>query len=353
MVVKGDAYLRAQDAEVAAAAVKLSLEQLLAVASGQLRLESDEFLSDSSLAPDTLDVCKNNFLPLRKFAVGLAKEVISKTPIPGLATGEGELPRFRAELGLFAGVSSSLNGSTVFNGFGKTQTEGGGVGGLEANLMIGYGLDGVLNKAGDGLVFLQLGWRQDSPSSNQFVNVDQNFPANSVTSTIPGRSGYNIRLRLPFWLLPGDLLVAGPILAVMSPKTLQRMAVNAVNGGIIPWQSGIGTGIGRFQFVLGRELGVSFYGLGDTADALLVADDADNLNILSYKSTKFDFPFLEYRPLRSFSEGQASTLKVQFSFGVDVPYQFKVIAPADAPPIELRSIWHLTTRILFHWRHYF
>jgi hypothetical protein len=44
------------------------------------------------------------------------------------------------------------------------------------------------------------------------------------------------------------------------------MAVTAANGGLIPWQLGWATRFGRFQFVLGREVGVAFYGLqsGDT-----------------------------------------------------------------------------------------
>ena len=44
--------------------------------------------------------------------------------------------------------------------------------------------------------------------------------------------------------------------------TYSDIAVAAVNGGLIPWQSGQATRVGRFQFVFGRELGVNFYGVG-------------------------------------------------------------------------------------------
>jgi hypothetical protein len=98
---------------------------------------------------------------------------------------------------------------------------------------------------------------------------------------------------------------------------------------------------------------VSLYGLNSTADALFVPDAAGNLTILTYRSTKLDFPVLEYRPLRSFSQDQSSILKVQFSFGVDLPYKVNVIAPLGQPPMELRPVWHITTRIIFNWRHYF
>jgi hypothetical protein len=84
-----------------------------------------------------------------------------------------------------------------------------------------------------------------------------------------------------------------------------------------------------------------------------VPDAAGDLYILSYKSAKFDFPVFEYRPVRSFSQDQSSILKVQFSFGVDVPYQVRTVAPVGRAPIELQSVWHITARVLFNWRHYF
>ena len=49
---------------------------------------------------------------------------------------------------------------------------------------------------------------------------------------------------------------------LVSPETYTGMAVTAGNGGLIPWQTGWATRVGRFQFVLGRELGATFYGYG-------------------------------------------------------------------------------------------
>jgi hypothetical protein len=348
MVLKGDAYMRTEDAAVVSEVVKISLEQLLDAVSSTP--------SGSSLVvaqPDTFDVCKALYVPTLNFNPGGLRKILMKTPLPGLASGLGEIPRFRSELGLFIGASTSLTGSSISGGFGKEQKDVGGIGGIDANAMIGYGLDGVLNQSGDGLIFLQLGWRQDSPSTTQFVSNDPSFPANSITSVIPGRSAYNVRLRLPFWLVPGDLIAAAPFLGFTSPTTLQKMGVGAVNGGALGWQSAFATPIGRFQFIAGREVGISFYGLGKVSDALFVVDATNQLNIVTYRSTKFDFPFLEYRPLRSFSQDQSSTLKVQFSFGVDVPYHYKIIAPANASELTLKPVWYFGTRILFNWRHYF
>ncbi len=352
LVAKGDAYMRPEDAAFAAVAISLSLEQLISASIGNDSVQPRDNLI-SFMTPDTLDICDTKLLPIKKLDFKLVEEVLRKTPVPGLGSGLGEIPRFRSELGLFMGVSTSINVSSVSGGFAINQEERGAIAGIEADAMIGYGLEGVLNQTGDGLIFVQIGWRQDSPSSSQFSNSDPNFPANSITSLIPGRSSYNVRIRLPFWLIPGDLLVAAPLLGFTHSKTLEKIGVEAVNGGAIAWQSRFATPIGRFQFVLGRELGLSFYGLGSTADALFVPDGNNTLSIVSYKSIKYDFPFLEYQPLRSFSQYQTSALKIQFSFGVDVPYQAKVISLVNQPDIQLKPIWYFSTRILFNWRYYF
>jgi hypothetical protein len=255
---------------------------------------------------------------------------------------------------MFFVISPSVNGSSVLGGFGKNQTDFGGVGTLEANLRIGMGLDGVINQAGDGLVFLQFGWRQDGASTNQFVNSSNgsNY-SSSLTTAIPGRSGLNLRLRLPFWLIPGDMIVAGPVLLLVSPKTLTKMAVSASNGGAIPWQSGIATSIGRFQFVLGREIGVSFYGLGTPKDVIIIPTSSSKTVAVEYRSTKFDFPVIEYRTLRRFSQDQSSSLMIQLSTGFDVPQKVQVIYPLGDPVPELKTVWHVSTRFIFNWRHYF
>ena len=73
-------------------------------------------------------------------------------PVPGLATGLGELPRFRSELGTFIGVVSAVRGNAVSGGFGTTQNTPGVTGGIDAGVRIGLGLEGVMNSGGDGLV---------------------------------------------------------------------------------------------------------------------------------------------------------------------------------------------------------
>jgi hypothetical protein len=352
MVAMGDAYMRQEDTDNAAMTIKMSLEQLISASVGKFDLKPASNYSVSTI-PDTLNVCKNNYMPKGNLDYSRYKNILIRTPIPGLAKGAGALPRFRSEMGFFLGASTSVNGSTTFGGFGENQKKQGGIGGLEANLMIGYGLEGVLNESGDGLIFLQMGWRDDSPSTSQLLEEGSSVQTNSITSYIPGRSAYNIKLRLPFWLIPGDMIIAAPVLGILSPKTLQKMLVAAGNGGLIPWQSGIATSIGRFQFIAGREVSISLYGLGKTADALLVPQSDSTISLLTYRSTKLEFPFLEYRPMRSFSQDQTSLIKVQFAFGVDLPYKLNILESKEVTYVNLKPVWNVTMRILFNYRHYF
>ncbi len=352
MIMKGDAFMRTEDAEIAALNVRLSLEQFLDAATGRLNVAIDDTAFATASLPDTFNICRNIVMPARKADVRIFLPVLIKTPEPGLATGTGELPRFRTEMGTFLGVSTSLNTSSISGGFGQNESQTGAVGGIECNIRFGFGLEGVLNESGDGLFFIQGGWRLDGSSTSQFK--DPTTTSNSLTAAIPGRSAFGLRLRLPFYLVPGDLIFAGPFVYLFSPKSAAAMAIAAGNGGLIPWQSGIATPIGRFQFILGREIGVTFYGLKKISDALVIPVDNHQATLISYKSTQLNFPIVEYMPFRrSFSQVQSSSLLIQLTAGVDIPYGAEVIAPSNDPVPALKSVWQFGVRIVFDWRHYF
>jgi hypothetical protein len=160
---------------------------------------------------------------------------------------------------------------------------------------------------------------------------------------------------MPFFLIPGDLLIASPILLIVSPNILKKMITAAGNGGIIPWQSGIVTPIGRFQFVLGREMGVCFYGIGGHPDTFIIPTNANSVNgiLTSIQSTQFDFPFIEYRPMRTFSSRQSASLVLQVTTGLDIPEKVYAKYPqgAIAPPVK--TTWFIGLRLAFDWKYYF
>jgi hypothetical protein len=272
--------------------------------------------------------------------------------VAGLGPGAGSLPRFRSELGPFIGVSAGVSGRGVDGGFGTSQTTPGAIGTMDMAMRLGVGIEGVLNEAGDGLIFLDLGIRQDSPSTMKITNDPALVQFGSYSAAIPSRSAYTIRVRMPFWLIPGDLLLTLPVLAV-SPNTYSKMAVTAANGGLIPWQSGIATPIGRFQFVLGREVGISLYGyIGDDRVVIPPTSPGGSSTLISFRSTSFDFPVLEYRPFRTFSLNQGSSLVVQLYGGFDTPRIRSVVAPPGAPEPPLKTVGYGGIRIVFDWRSY-
>lgn len=355
MILTGDAFMRDEDAENAAKSVQLSLEQLIDAATGKINFDHELNNEIVEALPDSFDVSKNNYMAKRNVDLELYEslaEILVTTPVPGLATGLGEFPRFRSELGMYIGVVSAVRGNALSSGFATTQNQPGANGGIDAGIRLGLGLEGVMHGGGDGLVFLEFGWRQDASSTTKFGDSPNLEQGGQFTSAIPGRQAYNFRLRMPFWLIPLDLLITAPILLIASPQTYAGMAVSAGLGGVIPWQAGIETAIGRFQFILGREIGVTLYGRGKINDAILVPVDDDNTVLVNFKSTLLDFPVLEYRPFRTFSLDQSSSLVIQFNFGVDIPHGEQTVLPEGSETPELRPVWYIGIRTAFDWRYY-
>src|SRR6185369_8883756 len=118
---------------------------------------------------DAFDVCKNNVLIRREEGVRappeilpLVADVLRTTPIPSLGPGVGSMPRFRAEVGPFIGVTGSFGLRGIDGGFVDGQGSNGWISDVDLAVRAGLGLDGVLGDSGDGLVFVSLGMRADS-----------------------------------------------------------------------------------------------------------------------------------------------------------------------------------------------
>lgn len=358
MVLTGDAYMRPRDAERAAATVLMSLEQLVDAAT----LKSGPLLYNDrqdTYLPDTLNVGREMTMPYRILDPAfkqLAFGTLITTPVPGLPSGLGEVPRFRSELGPFIGIEPAAGVSLINGGFGLTQKTIGAVPGLEFAVHIGLGMDGVLNESGDGLVFLDLGWRLDGASTIKIQHDPAYKYFGSILSAIPSREAFSVRLRLPFYVIPGDLLLVGPILLLVAPKELNKVIATAGQGGLVPWQTGMITPIGRFQFILGREVAVCLYGSVQGADSFLVPDErwgAGQWSLISMRTTHLEFPFLEYRPVRTFSRRQSASLVLQLYAGVDIPGKVTMIEPPGAEPVQLKTIWSGGVRLAFDWRYYY
>jgi hypothetical protein len=358
MVLAGDAWMREEDAERASEVMCVSFGQFVDAVSGTgigSRLVSTQV---PPMEPDTFNVSKNTVHLKREFdpaAVQLFAETLLETPIPALGSGMGELPRFRAELGPFIGLVPAAFGGPTSGGFGAEQTDVGSMAGLGIAFRAGLGIEGVMNEAGDGLVFLDVGIREDAASARNIDESQSLDKFGALVAQIPSRWAYTLRLRMPFWLIPGDLLLAAPTIGLISPPTFMQMAVAAGSGGVIPWQAGIATFMGRFQFILGREVGVSFYGYGEEEPRMIIPVSGTTpvkTPVVVLRSIALEFPVLEYRPFRTFSMDQSSSLVAQLYGGVDIPTKVGVVAPEGAPEPDLRSNWFLGLRFAFDWRYY-
>jgi len=354
VMLMGDAHMRRQDKEFAAKTISTSLIQLLDFAMGR---NTDFFQPQTpsvSVEPEDFNVCTQNQFPQlfdKKEYISLLAEVLIQTPIPGLGNGLGELPRFRSEIGSFIGLAGSLSARTVDGGYLAFQDNTGYITSLDLSFRAGFGMDDVMNESGDGLVFFSIGFRSDSASSNKFSDAPTAAQAGSITAAIPARSGISVRIRLPFYLIPTDLFWLSPIY-FFNKTTYAKLAATAGNGGLIPWQQGMATAIGRFQFVLGREIGITYYGR-DNSDEIIVPDDpaTDSLSLYQLRTYLVDLPIVEYRPFRSFTSSQSSSVIFQLFTSADIPKSGDPII-IDGVSYSLNTVWSVGIRMVFDWRHY-
>ena len=341
-VGQGDAFMKAADADRAANAVRDSLAQLVDSFEGKVQLTDPD---DSKYAvADSFNVCTEAQFPTAagtRQDINLVVPILMQTPMPALGKGAGELPRFRSEMGAFVGLSTGFRGGLLTHGFGPGEDGVSTTSGIELAGRFGIGMDGVVDQSSDGLIFVEGGVREDTSASGAY--------------TVPGRGAITARLRVPFWLIPGDVVVAAPVLAFLSPVRLQKMAVGAVNGGLIPWQAGIATRAGRIQMVLGREVGVSIFRNGGDHPFPLPTPGVSPANtpLVSLNSLQVEFPIFEYRLFRTFSVNQSSGLTLQPYVGFDTPTSISVVSPANAPKPDAHTIVTTGVRVVFDWRHYF
>lgn len=360
-VLTGDTWMRREDLDRTAQVARMSLERFLdALEPGSplARAAAALEISDDVVA-EGVETCQGTVLPSiggssTPELVAALVSVLLETPVPGLGEGLGSLPRFRAEIGPFAGVTGGFQGSWTSGSFASPEADGRAAGAVNVGIRVGIGLDALLSETGDGQIFLEGGVtyhaREQAACSGPECGNEvfaELFPR------VPARQGLTARLRLPYWLLPGDLLVAAPVLAFASPATMKKMAIRAANGGVIGAQAGVATGIGRFQFVLGREVGATFYGYSGGKDVMLArSDDGQSWVPIAFKSVEFDVPVIEYRPFRDYSEHQATSLLVQFGLGVEIPTGVELLPPATGAPPTLDKVWSARVKLLFDWRRY-
>ncbi|HQQ75972.1 MAG TPA: hypothetical protein PLB01_01335 [Thermoanaerobaculia bacterium] len=358
----GDANMKPADLARASAAVRESFNQVLDAASPGWALAADvsAIPIDWAKGVPGFDTCKTMKMPAAgEIPLPVVKEAASillDTPKPGRKPPEGALPRFRSEIGPFIGLAAGISAGWADGGFESTESTNRANGTMEIGARAGLGLEDVLGEAGDGQIFLQAGVLQEIGSKDVCADPcsTSGLVANLALRT-PARKGIATRIRMPFWLIPGDLILAAPILGFLAPKTYESMAMVAASGGVIPWQTGLSTFLGRVQFVLGREVGATFFGYSGGEDQLFVSAPGSGtaLTAVSLRSIRWDVPIVEVRPFRSYATTQAAAVLIQIGAAFDKPTRVTVMAPVGAPAPDLKTATSVYFRLAFDWRQYF
>ena len=355
--LKGDAHMRPEDLErtsrlVSDAWVQLADAALGKGGAGKVATEVD--LTMATSAP-SLDICTATKQPtfVNPPDSGLLRDdVVKQTPVPTRPAGDVHLPHFRQEVGPFIGFAAGLFGGGAFGGYDAPESaHGRPFGAAEIGVRFGVGLDAVTGSSGAGLAFVQVGVVYQADQTDLCGDCGGDALSAAGIPRVPGRNGLGIRVHLPFWLFPGDLLLAAPVLLLVDKNALKQMGIVAASGGVIPWQRTLNTGIGAFQFLLGREVGVALFGYGKEGIRGYTGTSGV-VTAYSYRSAQLDFPIVEYRPFRTFATNQALTVALQLGFGVDMPNNAHLVDPPGAPGPDLGTSWLVYLKVAFDARYY-
>jgi hypothetical protein len=367
LLLGGDAHLRPEDLTRTAKIVGQSLSQLTSVLRPGTPEETTAatISTEAAIGASTYDSCtaaNQAAATASRDTLPLVLPLIEKTPTPGRGGDEFHLPRFRKEIGPFIGFGGDVTPTLAFGGFQSTSAAPRPYGSGELSFRVGVGLEALTGSTGAGQAFLGIGYQFET--SQHDASPDSRFEAARLP-LVPARRGLVFRLHMPFYVVPFDLLLAAPILAWASPSTLTNMGIIAASGGLLPWHRAFNTPIGAFQFLLGREVGVTLFGyLGDRIESAAIAPPqatvpiGGRLSFVSYRSLLLDFPSLEYRPLRTFATHTALAFAVIVGWGVEFPNQVRYISaltlpPATGPTPELGTSWSFYLRLHFDARYYF
>ena len=220
--------------------------------------------------PDAFDVCKNNVFRAPREGLRATPEAIAlaargaraRRRCRASARGSARCRAFAPRSGRSSASPAPIDCAVINGGYIPEVTANGAIGGADLSVRAGLGLDGVIGESGDGLVFGSLGVRGDTPSTNNAARRRRRRWTRPAARPRSGRASASPpALRMPFYLIPGDLLLlvaAVPLLA----RDLHRHGGHRQQRRADSLAGGWATRIGRFQFVLGRELGATFYGYG-------------------------------------------------------------------------------------------
>ncbi len=356
LVAFGDGYMSPADLERASRAVAVSLSQL----AGALRPGNElgrraQHWGPGVAAVRALDSCKAMSQPPSNGPTlwSYFQDQVERMPKPSMGPGEVHLPRFRDELGPFVSVFGAVGGGVGFGSAAGTSFTGN----LAAGLRFGFGADSLTGSIGTGIGFLEVGFVSQSAQRGD-CGSDPGCAALGPAAffpRVPARSGFDLGLRMPFWVLPGDMLILGPVLFFADKQALGKVAVEAASGGHWPYERSFVTGAGIFQFIAGREFRVVLMGLlNDPPIAILpsgtLPDGTSQYAVVQYKEIQLQFPVMEWTPFRTFATQLTFATQVQLGFSVGL-VSTNILFPAGAS-FSTGAPWQIWIRGIFDGRYF-
>ncbi len=351
----GDGHMTEEDMKVAAVTVKASLAQVAAAAEGRLSIPAGP-LSPQEQAVAALDFCKADHLPPapdQPAARAAATTVLEKSPVPAAGKDGISPPRARAEMGPFVGAVSGYTLGVALGGYdswanSRFRSE------FEIGGRVGYGLEGLLTTNMDGQIWLQAELVADPVQLDLGCATCNGGPRKDpAVPRVGSRSALKLALRMPYYVVPFDLILLAPVLLLASPTDAQAVVLTSATGGLLGIQRRIETGIGTLQFMAGRELGVTIWGYTGHTNQFIYTPTTDNLTwrLVNYTSVELDFPVFEYIPPRVFATSLALAAVFQLGFNVEFPQNPTVIA--TGLPFSLGPSWNVYLRFRLDARKYF
>ena len=350
----GDAHMTERDRDVAAVTVRQSLAQIASPAAGRFPLEG-KTLSPEERAVEALDFCKSEHLPAAPdgtFLRAASKMVLASSPVPAGGKGSIHPPRARAEVGPFIGAVSSFALGPAFGGYdssGNTRLRSD----FEIGARLGIGLEGLLTSSMDGQIWTQVLFAVDPAQLDLGCSTcDGGRRTNQAVPRVPGRTALRLGLRMPYYVVPFDLILLAPALYLVAPSALQSVVFTSAFGGLLTLQRRWSTGIGTFQFMAGREVGLTLWGYGKP-NQFIATPTAGPAQLVNYQSLELDVPVLEYTPPRAFATTLALAAQIQMGFDVEFTNNASYASSGAPYPGGLGTSWYVYLRVRLDARKYF
>jgi hypothetical protein len=160
-------------------------------------------------------------------------------------------------------------------------------------------------------------------------------------------------LRMPYYVLPFDLVLLAPVLLLVNPTAAQDVLFTATSGGLLTVQRPISTRAGTFQFMAGREFGLTFWGYVGGQGQFVATPSPGTALLVNYKTLELDFPVLEYVPPRAFATTLSLAAELQLGFSVQLPPEAVLPEQGNAPYTGMGSSWYIYLRLRLDARKYF